>query len=178
MISLSIFENHIIHESCGIIKLLPAERMPSFAIHHFYTATDENFPKKNTHPVFASSEHIQAGMLQIGTLRIEAGYFDDLKCWQPIVRKNREEQYRAMVTAGLVGGSSVTSDTPVPSAPREFDSPILVQEGKTIYSVENGTRHMVPSREVFEAHHFDWDAVMNPHDLTGYGALPKGEDLR
>ncbi|KAJ1442111.1 hypothetical protein B484DRAFT_442369 [Ochromonadaceae sp. CCMP2298] len=197
MSSLSIFENHIIPKNCGLIKLLPAERMPSFAILHFYTRSNPSNPKSEDYPVFGSSEHIQAGMMQVGTGRIQAGYFDDLECWQPVVQRSRERQMQWMqaaaedsrrrcdeATSSSSSSSSSSRETECAAATeaaaalvQPFDTP-KVLEGKTIYVLENGRRHTIPSREVFEAHHFDWEAVLKPHQLTGYAALPMGEDYK
>lgn len=192
MSSLSIFDNHIIQENCGVKKILPAERFSSFMIHHFYTTFDKNFPKSDNYPVFYTMEHILAGMLQIGTMRIEAGYFDGLDCWSDIVKRNRliqqqdifdtqlgqfEEQQRNGSSSSSSDSSDLTNRNAALTA-LEFDWPVLVKEHKTIFLLENGSKHVIPSREVFEHHQFDWEAVKNPHDFTGYGALPHGSDLQ
>jgi hypothetical protein len=167
MSSLSIFENMIISENCGVIKLIPAERINSFVVRHFYTSADKNFPKADTHPVFGMAEHIGAGMMQIADLRIEAGYFEGLSCWSPIVDMNKNR----VLNETLIPDRGIFKQA-------GYDSSVLVNENRVVYLLQNGSKHAIASRHAFESRGFDWEAVLPSERFPGFSELPTGASLQ
>lgn len=205
MSSLSIFENDIVPLNCGIKKLLPAERLMSFSILHYYTSFDPNFPKLNSHPVFISNQHIKHGYMQMKHPVVKAGYFNEesaSSCWSPIIKKY-EQKYidiksintnTTIITTDESASLYTTSTSTISTTSvgtlnkyKEYsdiihilkleDENVLVKQKSTIYLIQNGKRHMIPSRKVFEDHGYSWDKVINCVEVEGFDALPVGSVL-
>jgi len=112
MSSLSIFENEIIPFNCGIKKILPAERLMTFSILHYYTTFDPNYPNQNSHPVFISDQHIKHGYMQMKHPVVKAGYFQDdavSSCWGPIIKKYEQKFSDKVPEVSIITKSDIES---------------------------------------------------------------------
>ncbi|RYH29303.1 hypothetical protein EON65_09035 [archaeon] len=147
--SLSLFENHIVPENCHITKLLPAEHMSSFIIQHYYCKERPSDQKM----VYGVDMHVKAGLIQLSSLHSKAGYYDDLPCWQDMVKKY-SEQINVL-------------------------DKVLIKYGqeKQVYLLENGRKRRIMGEEVFSKHNFQWDAVVTIEHKAVFDALPMGADL-
>eukprot|EP01031_Cornospumella_fuschlensis_P024485 gene24485-29594_t len=148
--SLSLFENHIVPENCHVTKLLPAERMSSFFIQHYYCKEHINEHKM----VYGVDTHIKAGLIQIATIHSKAGYYEDATCWRDVI-----QTYEKHVSNIL--------------------DKVLIKFGaeKQIYLLENGQKRRIMSADVFIKHGFQWDAVVTVEHKALFDALPLGPDL-
>jgi hypothetical protein len=131
MSSLSIFENEIIPFNCGIKKILPAERLMTFSILHYYSTFDPNFPSQNSHPVFISDQHIKHGYMQMKHPVVKAGYFQDdavSSCWGPIIKKYEQKfndkvpEVSIITTSDVESHSSTSTSTTINSNFHHSDS--------------------------------------------------------
>jgi hypothetical protein len=80
MSSFSLFDHKRYH--CGLNKLLPAERLTTFTIHHYYQQRHVSWT-----PVFFSSENLNAGFEYTSR-----GHMDLPECWKPIAERNQALQ--------------------------------------------------------------------------------------
>lgn len=152
--SLSLLENDVLSPNCGLQKIIPAGRLPDFALMHYYYSTNVLL-LHDSHPVFTVHEHIQAGMLQMATPEAYAGYFDDQTCWAPIIAKQR-----ALMNVSIPDASTS----------------VLSFQGKTAV-LQKGVKHAVHSDEVLKKHGYDTLEVHSmKHVMFDY--LPQGEDLQ
>lgn len=111
----------------------------------------------DTHPLYATHEHIQAGLLQTNEFRALAGYFENLPCWAPIV-----EKHRALMELDVANlSTSVT----------------VLQAGRAILTLVNGTKHHIPDMETLEKHGYDKLPRRNANHPQ-FDALPQGEDVK
>ena len=130
-------------------KLLPAERISSFLVNHYYCK--EKFNDKKL--VFSVDMHIKAGLVQISPLHSIAGYYDNLPCWEGVVNKYRE---RTNVIDKVL---------------------IRFASDRQVYLLEHGKKRKIVSGDVFFAHNFKWDDVMVIDHKAVFDALPFGPDI-
>lgn len=193
MSSLSIFENEIVPLNCGIKKVLPAERLMTFSILHYYTSFDPNFPKLNSHPVFIVDQHIKHGYMQMKHPVLKAGYFHYegvSSCWGRVLSKyeqmftTKPEDMDVMTTgdsniikhsADNISPTSSHLSTDAIHLLKQEDTAVLAKQKGTIYLIEKGKRHMIPSRKVFEDRGFNWDKVIASAEIEGFDELPLGQ---
>lgn len=152
--SLSLFENDILSPNCGLQKVIPAGRLPDFAIMHYYYSTNVLL-LHDSHPVFTVHEHTLAGMLQTVTPEAYAGYFDDQACWTPIIARQRAAM-----------NVSIPSDS----------ASVLSFQGRTMV-LQKGVKHLVRDQEVLKKHGYDTKEVYSMKHVM-YDHLPQGEDLQ
>jgi hypothetical protein len=165
MSSLSIFENNIIRDNCGMKKIIPAERFQTFAILHSFTTSDKFFHKSVHYPLLVVDIHIRAGYMQMDFPVIRAGYFDELTCWTRIINKTLPDMIELTKTISEVTNTSVN------------DLYTLILDRNTVYFIENGIKQMIPSRSIFESHHFIWSKVIHKEHIEGFEYLPVGPNL-
>lgn len=144
--SLSLFANHLVADNCGLHKLLPAERLPSFLVQHYYCWERP----KDYKMVFSVDAHVKAGLVQLSTVRARAGYYDGLRCWEPVLRAHATDVPERVLVRGA--------------------------EDKQVYLMDKGARRRV-SKEVFERSGFDWKDVVVVEHKAVFEALPLGQDL-
>lgn len=154
MSSLSIFENHIVTNNCGMEKMLPAEHFSSFTIIHYYGSEDTRFAVNNE-PVFTVEEHIKAGLLQFESPLSYAGYYNGLRCWEPILAKHRKIQNVTYLE----------------------NEPVLFKIGREIFLLEKGVKRSIVSMDVFNAMGFKLEDIKNIDHPAILHALPEGPPL-
>jgi len=153
--SLSLLDNDIVGPHCGLKKIIPAGRLLDFGVWHYYHSTHSEL-MFDSHPLFATHEHIQAGLLQTSELLAFAGYFDNLTCWAPIVAKQRANMDLSVLTA---------------------ESVAVLQAGREILTLKNGTKHHVTDMDTLEK--YGLDKLPRHHAKHPmFDALPVGEDLK
>jgi hypothetical protein len=84
MSSFSLFDHKRGH--CGLNKLLPAERLSTFTILHYYQQRHVSWT-----PVFISAEN-----LNVGAEYTTRGKRDIPPCWQEIVQRNEQLQQQTL----------------------------------------------------------------------------------
>ena len=66
MSSLSIFNNQFMKNNCGVNKMIPAHRLQTFAIRHYYPGRHPNW-----NAVFLSDQRLRGGINYISNTRLE-----------------------------------------------------------------------------------------------------------
>ncbi len=97
MSSFSLFDHKKYH--CGLNKLLPAERLTTFAIHHYYQQRHVSWT-----PVFTSSENLNAGYEYTSRSQVDLP-----DCWKSIAERNQALQ-----------AATASPSTPPTMQPSEF----------------------------------------------------------
>lgn len=140
-----------LHLSCLPQKVIPAERLASFLVHHYYCWEK----LKDYKLVYSVDSHVKAGLVQMSTVRAEAGYYHDksLSCWQPVIEKYRDEV----------------------QLPRH----VLLRyvDDKQVYLLEKGMKRRVTDAAVMTKHGFDWKDIVVVEQKAVVDALPLGPDL-
>eukprot|EP00600_Ochromonadales_sp_CCMP1393_P017803 CAMPEP_0175024354 /NCGR_PEP_ID=MMETSP0005-20121125/16407_1 /TAXON_ID=420556 /ORGANISM="Ochromonas sp., Strain CCMP1393" /LENGTH=372 /DNA_ID=CAMNT_0016282871 /DNA_START=332 /DNA_END=1446 /DNA_ORIENTATION=- len=121
--SLSLLANDLLSPSCGLKKIIPAERLIDFSVWHYYHSTSPQLFRRS-HPVVTTQRHILSGMLQQNKPQVYAGYFKSQSCWLPIVTKYRSAHSPEMVDY--------------------YNRPILLQYPPGVFAVmKNGTKYPI-----------------------------------
>ena len=94
MSSFSVFDHKPGH--CGLTKLIPAERLTSFSIYHYYQQRHVSWT-----PVFQAAENMMAGYHYYAVPKVPLNI---PKCWRKLVSRHYAEQYPSptLAPAGLI----------------------------------------------------------------------------
>lgn len=180
MASLSLFSNDLIGPSCGVTKLVPAQQLTAFTVWHYYHSIDPQLIRKSN-PLFATVEHIEAGMLQQAHPEAPAGYFTEQPCWKEQVLRVREQRgisFSSAATAGVAGGIGVL---PLPAGDNS-SALHTVPVAFTDYAGHNylldvhGRKHLVRDDDVMRAHNLKPEYfISGKHHMFDF--IPSAGDL-